>query len=84
MWQLLLGAAVAGSTGHLAKHLFNPNNPFSQYIPNSNLDQEKQDLHLQNGFLESGYESSWEEKQKQDGIFRFSSPESAEIGRAHV
>ncbi|XVF76486.1 hypothetical protein PTKIN_Ptkin13bG0270300 [Pterospermum kingtungense] len=79
MWQLLLGAAVAGSTGLLAKHLFNPNpnNPISQDTPNSNLDREKQDLHLQNGFLESGCESNWEEKQKQDGIFRFSSPESA-------
>ncbi|XWS55789.1 hypothetical protein CRYUN_Cryun09bG0030900 [Craigia yunnanensis] len=79
MWQLLLGAAVAGSTGFLAKHLFNPNpnNPISQETPNSNLDQEKQDLHLQNGFLESGCESNWEEKQKQDRIFRFSSPESA-------
>ncbi|XP_022743427.1 uncharacterized protein LOC111294399 [Durio zibethinus] len=78
MWQLLLGAAVAGSTGLLAKHLFNlnPNNPISQDTTNSNLDQEKQDLHLQNGFLEPRSESNWEEKQKQDGIFRFSSPES--------
>ncbi|XVE76217.1 hypothetical protein DITRI_Ditri12bG0155400 [Diplodiscus trichospermus] len=79
MWQLLLGAAVAGSTGLLAKHLFNPNpnNPISQDTPNSNLDQQKQDIHLQNGFLESGCETNWEGKQKQDGIFRFSSPESA-------
>ena len=79
MWQLLLGAAVAGSTGLLAKHLFNPNpnTPISQDTPNSNLDQEKQDLHLQNGFLESGCENNWEEKQKKDRIFRFSSPESA-------
>ncbi|KAK8563610.1 hypothetical protein V6N13_006177 [Hibiscus sabdariffa] len=66
MWQLLLGAAVAGSTGLLAKRLFkpSPNNP----IP---LDQEKQDLRLQNGFLESGCESI------QGEIFRFSSPGSA-------
>ncbi|XVF07948.1 hypothetical protein REPUB_Repub06bG0183200 [Reevesia pubescens] len=79
MWQLLLGVAVAGSTGLLAKHLFNPNpnNPISPNTPNSNLDKEKQHLHLLNGSLESGCESDWEEKQKQDGIFRFSSPESA-------
>ncbi|KAK8713756.1 hypothetical protein V6N13_148966 [Hibiscus sabdariffa] len=66
MWQLLLGAAVAGSTGLLAKRLFkpSPHNP----IP---LDQEKQDLRLQNGFLESGSESI------QGEIFRFSSPGSA-------
>ncbi|KAL4351627.1 hypothetical protein GQ457_06G008280 [Hibiscus cannabinus] len=66
MWQLLLSAAVAGSTGLLAKRLFkpSPHNP----IP---LDQEKQDLRLQNGFLESGCESI------QGEIFRFSSPGSA-------
>ncbi|XP_022767388.1 uncharacterized protein LOC111311862 isoform X2 [Durio zibethinus] len=79
MWQLLLGAAVAGSTRFLTKHLFhaNPKNPISPNTPNSNLDQEKQDPHLQNGFLESRCDSNWEEKQRQDGIFRFSSPESA-------
>ncbi|GMJ03021.1 hypothetical protein like AT3G09730 [Hibiscus trionum] len=76
MWQLLLGAAVAGSTGLLAKHLFkpSPNNPISQNI---DLDQEKQDLRLQNGFLGSGCESIWEGKQQQGEIFRFSSPGSA-------
>ncbi|KAK6244751.1 hypothetical protein QUC31_011160 [Theobroma cacao] len=81
MWQILLGAAVAGSTGLLAKHLFNPNpnpnNPISQGNPNSDNDQEKQDLQFQNGFLESGCESNGEDKGKQDGIFRFSSSESA-------
>ncbi|XP_021289948.1 uncharacterized protein LOC110420883 [Herrania umbratica] len=77
MWQILLGAAVAGSTGLLAKHLFNPNNPISQGNPNSDNDQEKLDLQFQNGFLESGCESNGEDKGKQDGIFRFSSSESA-------
>ncbi|XVF55438.1 hypothetical protein PTKIN_Ptkin06aG0035800 [Pterospermum kingtungense] len=81
MWQLLLGAAVAGSTGLLAKHLFNPNpnpnDPISQDTLSSNLDLEKLDIGLQDGLLESGYESNWEDKQKQDGIFRFSSSESA-------
>ncbi|OMO73478.1 hypothetical protein COLO4_27062 [Corchorus olitorius] len=79
MWQLLLGAAVAGSTGFLAKHLLNPNpnNPISQDTPNPNTDQQKQDLELQNEFLESGFESHGEDKEKNDGIFRFSSSESS-------
>ncbi|XVE96743.1 hypothetical protein REPUB_Repub02eG0249000 [Reevesia pubescens] len=76
MWQLLLGAAVAGSTGYLAKHLFNPN-PNNPISPNSNIDQQKLDIHLQNGVLESGSESECGEKEKKDGIFRFSSSESA-------
>ncbi|GMI80026.1 hypothetical protein like AT3G09730 [Hibiscus trionum] len=84
MWQLLLGAAVAGSTGLLAKHLFKPcpNDPISQHSSASNLDQEKHDLRLQNGFLESGCQTNWDENQKQDGIFRFSSSDSA--GKARV
>ncbi|KAE8692477.1 Detected protein of unknown function [Hibiscus syriacus] len=79
MWQLLLGAAVAGSTGFLAKHLFKPfpNDPISPDSPNANLDQGKQDIRLQNGVLEYGFESNCEEKQNQCEIFRFSSPDSA-------
>ncbi|KAG8500915.1 hypothetical protein CXB51_003006 [Gossypium anomalum] len=76
MWQLLLGAAVAGSTGLLAKHLFNPNS-ISQDSSNTNFDSEKQDPRLQNRFFESGCESNWDEKPKQGEIFRFSSSESA-------
>lgn len=76
MWQLLLGAAVAGSTGLLAKHLFNPN-PISQDSSNTNFDTEKRDPRLQNRFLESGCESNWDETPKQGEIFRFSSSESA-------
>ncbi|KAH1039492.1 hypothetical protein J1N35_041235 [Gossypium stocksii] len=76
MWQFLLGAAVAGSTGFLAKHLFNPNS-ISQGSLNTNFDTEKQDPRLQNCFLESGCESNWDEKPKQGDIFRFSSSESA-------
>ncbi|KAK8486579.1 hypothetical protein V6N13_030143 [Hibiscus sabdariffa] len=81
MWQLLLGAAVAGSTGLLAKHLFKPcpEDPISQ---DAKLDQEEQDFRLQNQFLESGCESNREEKQKQGGIFRFSSSDSA--GKSRV
>ncbi|KAK8534711.1 hypothetical protein V6N13_081137 [Hibiscus sabdariffa] len=79
MWQLLLGAAVAGSTGLLAKHLFKPcpEDPISQDSSDAKLDQEEQDFRLQNEFLESGCESNQEEKQKQGGIFRFSSSDSA-------
>lgn len=76
MWQLLLGAAVAGSTGLLAKHLFNPKS-ISQDSSNTNFDTEKQDPRLQNRFLESGCESNWDEKPKQGELFRFSSSESA-------
>ncbi|MBA0776728.1 hypothetical protein Gotri_011686 [Gossypium trilobum] len=76
MWQLLLGAAVAGSTGLLAKHLFNPKS-ISQDSSNTNFDTEKQDPRLQNRYLESGCESNWDEKPKQGEIFRFSSSESA-------
>lgn len=76
MWQLLLGAAVAGSTGLLAKHLFNPKS-ISQDSSNTNFDTEKQDPRLQNRYLESGCESNWDEIPKQGEIFRFSSSESA-------
>ncbi|MBA0693140.1 hypothetical protein Goari_010646 [Gossypium aridum] len=76
MWQLLLGAAIAGSTGLLAKHLFNPKS-ISQDSSNTNFDTEKQDPRLQNRYLESGCESNWDEKPKQGEIFRFSSSESA-------
>ncbi|MBA0721990.1 hypothetical protein Golax_009480 [Gossypium laxum] len=76
MWQLLLGAAIAGSTGVLAKHLFNPKS-ISQDSSNTNFDTEKQDPRLQNRYLEPGCESNWDEKPKQGEIFRFSSSESA-------
>lgn len=90
MWQLLLGAAVAGSTSYLAKHLFNPsgqNNPFSnQTTPIPNNDQGNEQSNSvdevkfppflgQSNSTESGSEISFQ-NQTQDGIFRFSSSES--------
>ncbi|GLT89733.1 hypothetical protein SLE2022_077080 [Rubroshorea leprosula] len=90
MWQLLLGAAVAGSTGFLARHLFNPHahNPISHQTsicddePDEGVGQRDSFDNVkcssfpgQSRFVEPGYESEYE-KQKQDGIFRFSSSES--------
>lgn len=80
MWQVLLAAAAAaGSTGLVAKHLF------SSSIKGCEGDQSKKETNpfdddvkyqspvVHSGVIESGYESNCE---KQDGIFRFSSPES--------
>lgn len=83
MWQLLLGAAIAGSAGFLARHLLNPSgyNPFSNRAPirddDRNLDEGNGDFDGVRcfDFVESGCQSDFE-KQKQDGIFRFSSAEN--------
>ena len=70
MWQVLLAAAVAGSTSLVAKHLFNPNaNPDPTEQPHS--------LNPQASKLDSSppltpIDCNFEEKER-DGIFRFSS-----------
>lgn len=73
MWQLLLSAAIAGSAGFLASHfnLFSHQTPISDDEGN---DQRGQCSNFpdQSDFIESGCESDFE-KQKQDGIFMFSS-----------
>ncbi|XP_030925197.1 uncharacterized protein LOC115952246 [Quercus lobata] len=70
MWQVLLAAAVAGSTSLVAKHLFNPNaspdpteKPHSLNPQASKLDSPPPPTPIDCNF----------EEQERDGIFRFSS-----------
>ena len=70
MWQVLLAAAVAGSTSLVAKHLFNPN-------ANSDPTEQPHSLNPQASKLDSPpprtpIDCNFEE-QERDGIFRFSS-----------
>lgn len=76
MWQVLLAAAVAGSTGFVANHLLSQTKLCNHNSdePQSPLeDTISQPLLVQNDFSESRFESN---SQAQDGIFRFSSSES--------
>ncbi|KAG7964508.1 hypothetical protein I3843_09G174800 [Carya illinoinensis] len=64
MWQVLLAAAVAGSTGLVAKHLFGPNDT-DDHTPSALPQQADNPFHAP-----SSCDGSQSE---QDGIFRFSS-----------
>lgn len=66
MWQVLLAAAVAGSTSLVAKHLFNPN---ADPTTTTTADQ-PHNLNAQACALPSDCDF---EEQERDGIFRFSS-----------
>ena len=83
MWQVLLAAAVAGSTGLVAKHVFNTNaDPVSDQTQNPFDDSKPQvpvasTLILGSPPASSGCNDSGNGDgslcQRQDGIFRFSS-----------
>lgn len=85
MWHVLLAAAVAGSTGLVAKHLFSTN---AGLTPNQAQTEKPEQENIQgltgstfdspvvpNECNESGYESNYE--QQTEGIFRFSSSGSS-------
>ncbi|CAE5966688.1 unnamed protein product [Arabidopsis arenosa] len=70
MWQVLLGAAIAGSTGFVAKRLFNPFSRDSPTPENYAEEQEPITPPVSIGFLDSPFD-------KTNGVFRFSSSGSA-------
>ncbi|KAJ9181609.1 hypothetical protein P3X46_009724 [Hevea brasiliensis] len=80
MWQLLLAAAVAGSTTFVAKHLFAQERPREDENPfQASIASAFDSPLLSNHGNESGYESNIE--QPPDGIFRFSSSTSSSSGK---
>ncbi|XP_023919434.1 uncharacterized protein LOC112030998 [Quercus suber] len=79
MWQVLLAAAVAGSTSLVAKHLFNPNaDPTTTAATTPIPADQPRNLNAQ-ACADSTFDSQPLpsdcdfEKQERDGIFRFSS-----------
>ncbi|AEE74805.1 POLAR LOCALIZATION DURING ASYMMETRIC DIVISION AND protein [Arabidopsis thaliana] len=66
MWQVILGAAIAGSTGFVAKRLFNPFSRDSPTPENYAEEQEPVTPPVSIGFLDSPCD-------KTNGVFRFSS-----------
>lgn len=88
MWQALLAAAVAGSTGIVAKHLFKPRSA----VPTATaLPEQPQKLHEDfepNGGFQIPSASTFDSqllldddglREKQEGIFRFSCSGSREV-----
>ncbi|CAH8356352.1 unnamed protein product [Eruca vesicaria subsp. sativa] len=72
MWQVIVGAAIAGSTGLVAKRFFNnPFSPHSRLLPEDHGEEVTPPVGI--GFLGSPCE-------KTNGVFRFSSSGSAESG----
>ncbi|KAL1193903.1 hypothetical protein V5N11_032024 [Cardamine amara subsp. amara] len=69
MWQVILGAAVAGSTGFVAKRFFNPFSRDSRIPENYAEEHEPVTPPVGIGFLNSSGD-------KTNGVFRFSSTES--------
>ncbi|XP_059427962.1 uncharacterized protein LOC132161789 isoform X1 [Corylus avellana] len=85
MWQVLLAAAVAGSTGLVAKHVFNTNadpvsdqtqNPFDHSKPQVPVASTLGSPPASSGCNDFG-NGDGSHCQRQDGIFRFSSSEGA-------
>ncbi|EOA30720.1 hypothetical protein CARUB_v10013856mg [Capsella rubella] len=70
MWQVVLGAAIAGSTSFVAKRFFNPFSRDSRLPENYAEEQETLTPPVGIGFLDSSFD-------KTDGVFRFSSSGSA-------
>lgn len=66
MWQVLLGAAIAGSTGLVAKRFFNPFSRDSPTLEDYTEEQEPIAPPVSIGFLDSPFD-------KTNGVFRFSS-----------
>lgn len=81
MWQVLLAAAVAGSTGLVAKHVFTPNadpvseqtqNPFDHSEPQVSAASTAGSPPVSSACNDSG-NGNGSHCRRQDGIFRFSS-----------